>query len=199
MEPATLFRTRRLLLRCWHDTDAPLLKLAVDSSLAHLRPWMPWALSEPSDLGVIAARLAGFRERFGAGRDWNFGLFDPSQREVLGGAGIHRRSAPDALEIGYWVRAAAAGQGLGTEAAEALTMIGFSHLGATRMEIRCDPQNHRSVGVPRRLGYRHLQTLVADMVSPTGEPRDTMVWSLSLQEHRARRAARARDETREPG
>jgi RimJ/RimL family protein N-acetyltransferase len=182
----TLFRTRRLLLRCWRPSDAPALKQAIDGSLAHLRPWMPWALSEPSEVESIAARLASFRERFGAGKDWTFGVFDPGETEVLGGAGIHRRGAPDALEIGYWIRASVAGQGLGTEAAEALTMVGFVQLGAPRMEIRCDPHNLRSVGVPRRLGYRHLQTLVADTITPAGEPRDTMVWSLTVDQYNQR-------------
>ena len=34
--------TERLVLRCYDPEDAPLLKDAVDRSLDHLRPWMPW-------------------------------------------------------------------------------------------------------------------------------------------------------------
>ena len=48
-------------MRCWEPRDAPLLKEAVDSSLDHLRPWMPWAHDEPQPRrgeGRPAARLS---------------------------------------------------------------------------------------------------------------------------------------------
>jgi RimJ/RimL family protein N-acetyltransferase len=48
--PAYRIHTQRLVLRCWHPTDAPLLKAAIDASLEHLRPWLPWAQYEPTDL-----------------------------------------------------------------------------------------------------------------------------------------------------
>jgi RimJ/RimL family protein N-acetyltransferase len=46
----------------------------------------------------------------------------------------------------------------------------------SRVEIRCDPRNTASAAVPRRLGYRHVTTLEANVLTPAGEPRDTMVW-----------------------
>ena len=45
--PAYRIHTQRLVLRCWQPTDAPLLKAAIDASLEHLRPWLPWAQHEP--------------------------------------------------------------------------------------------------------------------------------------------------------
>lgn len=39
-----------------------------------------------------------------------------------------------------------------------------------------DPRNVRSVAVARRAGFRHVKTLVGDALSPSGAPRDTMVW-----------------------
>ncbi len=53
--------TGRLCIRCWHPADAPLLKDAIDSSLAHLRPWMPWAHDEPQPLEAKAELLRRFR------------------------------------------------------------------------------------------------------------------------------------------
>ncbi|HET6279605.1 MAG TPA: GNAT family N-acetyltransferase [Polyangia bacterium] len=170
-------RTPRLLLRCYRISDAPLLKHAIDSSLDHLRPWMPWMLNEPSPLSDIEARLGTFREQFMAGRDWVFGIFAPGEEEVLGGTGLHPRIGPDALEIGYWLRADVTGRGLATEAISALTSAGLTTFGAKRIEIRCDPRNLRSMGVPRRLGYRHVQTLIGDTFTPAGVVRDTMVWA----------------------
>jgi RimJ/RimL family protein N-acetyltransferase len=192
---ASPVRTHRLVVRCWQPADAPLLKRAIDANLEHLRPWMPWAMHEPSSLEVVEARLTGFRERFGAGKDWLYGIFDRAQTEVVGGAGLHHRSAgPSVLEIGYWLRADLTGRGFATETAEALTTVGFAALGAKRVEIRCDPQNVRSMRVPQRLGYRHVETLREDALTSDGVVRDTMVWSMSAEEWDARtRGAQAGD------
>jgi RimJ/RimL family protein N-acetyltransferase len=171
-------RTPRLLLRCYRVSDAPLLKHAIDSSLDHLRPSMPWIVDEPSPLPVIEARLGTFREQFMTGRDWVYGIFAPGEEEVLGGTGLHPRVGPDALEIGYWLRADVTGRGLATEAVAALTTAGFTTFSAKRIEIRCDPRNLRSMGVARRLGYRHVETLIGNTFTPAGAVRDTMVWAL---------------------
>src|SRR5262249_24384090 len=37
--------TERLVLRCWEPSDAAALKEAVDASIDHLLPWMPWAVN----------------------------------------------------------------------------------------------------------------------------------------------------------
>jgi hypothetical protein len=41
--PAYRIHTQRMVIRCWHPQDAPLLKEAIDQNLDHLRPWIPWA------------------------------------------------------------------------------------------------------------------------------------------------------------
>ena len=167
--------TPRLLVRCWRPDDAPALRAAIDASLPQLREWLPWAMGEPFPVEEVSRRLAEFRERFLAGEDFAFGLFDPASGAVLGGAGLHRRSAPGALEIGYWIRAGATGRGLATEAVEALARAAFDH-GVDRVEIRCDPRNTASVAVARRAGFRYLSTLEGDRTTPGGAPRDTVVW-----------------------
>lgn len=174
-------RTARLSLRCFRVTDAALLKRAVDSSLEHLQPWLPWAVTEPSPLPAIEARLAGFRESFLAGRDWIYGIFDPAETEVLGGTGLHPRREPGTLEIGYWLRPDLTGRGLATEAVAALTAAGFARFGASRIEIRCDPRNTRSAEIPRRLGFLHVATMAGDALTPAGEARDTMVWVVEAE------------------
>jgi len=166
----------RLLLRCWEPPDAPGLRAAIDVSLEQLREWLPWAVGEPTPVEELAIRLEGFAHRFRVGDEWAFGVLDLHGGEVLGGAGLHRREAPDALEIGYWLRADAVGRGLATEAVEALARVALGTGAVTRVEIRCDPRNTRSIAVARRAGFRHLRTLVAHSTSPAGETRDTMVW-----------------------
>ena len=75
-------RTPRLLIRCKRPADAPLLKRAVDSSLDHLRQWMPWAMHEPSELWVIEERIARFQREFQSGVDRSYGIFNSEGTEI---------------------------------------------------------------------------------------------------------------------
>jgi RimJ/RimL family protein N-acetyltransferase len=177
--------TARLSLRCWDARDAPLVKDAIDSSLAELQRWMPWAMHEPSSLDALQARLHGFGEDFRAGREWAYGIFDSADARALGGAGLHPRLGPDVLEIGYWIRTDATRCGYATEAVAALTAVAFEYCAIARVEIRCDPRNLRSAAIPRRLGYRHIETRPGEARTPAGDPRDTMVWTLSAAEYAA--------------
>ena len=167
--------TERLVIRCWEPHDAPLLKEAIDASLDDLRPWMPWAADEPQPLGKKVELLRRFRGDFDLGNDFTYGIFDSHESVVVGGTGLHTRLGDDAFEIGYWIRASRAGEGLATEAAAALTRVGFEHCRVDRIEIRCDPANERSRAIPRKLGYVEEATLRRRLHHP--EPRDVVVYS----------------------
>jgi RimJ/RimL family protein N-acetyltransferase len=182
-------RTPRLILRCPRPETALLLRAAVVASLPELRQWMDWAIHEPAELPTLEERLTRFRDDFLGGRDWPYGIFDPADGSVLGGAGLHPRRGPGALEIGYWIRSDVTGRGLGTEAAAALTRVAVEVHGVQRVEIRCDPNNTRSAAIPRRLGYRHETTLPHDTLTPDGCPRDTMVWALAADDYPSSPAA----------
>ncbi len=189
--PAYRIVTPRLVLRCWNPADAPLLADAVTASVDHLRPWMPWAHAEPEELEAKVQRLRVFRADFDTDRDYIYGIFSPDEREVVGGTGMHPRVGEGALEIGYWISLRHVGQGYATEAAAALTRVGFEVHELERMEIRCDPLNERSAAVPRKLGYTLDATLRARVRSVDGALRDTLVWSLLRDEYPTSPAAAA--------
>jgi RimJ/RimL family protein N-acetyltransferase len=172
--------TERLVARCWEPADAPLLKDAVDSSLEHLRPWMPWALDEPQTLPQKVQLLRAFRGQFDRGENFVYGLFSADESEVVGGSGLHARAGDDiSLEIGYWIRASAIGQGYATEATAALARVGLELCGADRIDIRVDPANKRSAAVPRRLGFVEEARLRRRLISAPGEePRDALLFAL---------------------
>lgn len=155
-----------------------MLKDAVDSSLVELKRWMPWASTEPSPLQSFTERIEKFRRAFLEGRDWTYGVFDHGETRVLGGAGLHPRSEPGRLEIGYWIRSSDTGRGLASEAAAALGERAFHLHGVEAVEIRCDSRNVASAAVPHRLGYLHATTIEGADRSQDGEPRDTQVWVL---------------------
>jgi RimJ/RimL family protein N-acetyltransferase len=180
--PAYRIVTDRLVIRCWKPADAPLLKAAIDASLDHLRPWMPWAADEPQTVESKVARIRSWRAKFDSDDDFIYGLFDREETQVLGGAGLHTRAGDSAREIGYWVHAAHIRRGLATELAGALTRVGFEVDGVGRIEIHCDPTNHASAGVPKKLGYVHEATLRAALARPDGTFRPTMIWTMLKDE-----------------
>jgi len=122
-------------VRCWEPRDAPLLKEAVDSSLEHMRPWMPWAHEDPQPLEAKVELLRGFRGRFDLGQDFVYGILSPDESEAIGGTGLHTRRGEGIFEIGYWIRTSAAGQGYATEAVRALAHAALEHLPLSGVEI----------------------------------------------------------------
>jgi RimJ/RimL family protein N-acetyltransferase len=178
--PPYRIETDVLVLRCWEPADAPRLKEALDASVEHLRPWMPWAHEEPSPVEAIVARLRTFRGRFDLDEEYLYGLFDPADGEVVGGAGLHPRSGPGSLEIGYWIRPERLRRGLATGATAALTRVAFRSCGVERVEIHVDPENSASLGIPEKLGFRREATLRRRLESaPASAPRrDAVVFTL---------------------
>ena len=179
VDPPYAIRTERLLIRCYEPADAPALKEAVDSSIEHLLPWMPWAQFEPQSLEEKVALLRSFRGRFDLGEDFVYGVFAPDGSQVLGGTGLHTRLGEGAFEIGYWIREGRIGEGLATELSAALTRVAFEVCGVDRVEIRVDPANERSAAVPRKLGFGEEATLRRRLpAGEDGEPRDVIVFTL---------------------
>ena len=162
--PAYRIVTPRLVLRCWDPRDAPLLKDAIDSSLDHLRPWMPWARHEPQTLAQKVELLREFRGQFDLGADSIYGIFDAGEERVLGGTGLHPRIGPGGLEIGYWIRADAAGRGIATESTAALTRVAFELAGVERVEIHCAAENLASAAIPQKLAYSLQEPAGDDLV-----------------------------------
>ena len=166
------------------------MKAALDESLSHLQSSVAWARHEPTPLEGLVARIARNAAGFNAGDDWVYAMMDPAETRVLGGCGCERAEpaltalvGPDAVEVGYWLRADATGRGYATEATAALVRAIFDHLGARRVVICHDPANVASGGVPRRLGFRYVG-MVSNRELPGRQAADgsirpaTAVWVL---------------------
>jgi RimJ/RimL family protein N-acetyltransferase len=188
--PAYVIRTDRLVIRCWDPADTPLLKSALDASVEHLRPWMGW-MKGPEPLSEHIRRARLHRGLFDTDQDYIYAIFNADETEVWGGTGLHPRIGPHGREIGYWIHAQQIGRGVATEASAALTRVAFEVHKVDRVEIRCDPRNHRSAGVPRKLAFVHEATLRQNERDVSGELRDTMVWALIRAAYPASPASKA--------
>ena len=162
-----------LVLRRWRLEDLEPLELEVERSRTHLSEWLEWAST--ADRASLATYLLATHGAFEARTDFGYALLNAGA--LLGGAGLHARRGPHALEIGYWVAAGHAGQGYATAAARALTAAAFALGDITRLEIRCDEANVRSAAVPRKLGYR-LDRVEVDTPLAPGDTGRLQVWLL---------------------
>jgi RimJ/RimL family protein N-acetyltransferase len=176
--PPYAIRTERLLIRCWEPRDAPLLKEAIDSSLEHLRAWMPWAHQEPQPLSEKVRLLRRFRGEFDLGQNFVYGIFDKDESSVIGGTGLHPRIGDGAFEIGYWIRTSHTRRGFATEAAGALARAAFALCDIERIEILVDPANTASAGVPRKLGFEEEATLRRRLPGTGSARRDETIFSM---------------------
>jgi RimJ/RimL family protein N-acetyltransferase len=189
-----------MVVRCYDPSDAPLLKEAVDSSLDHLRPWMPWAHEEPQALEEKVELLRNFRGQFDLGQNFVYGLFSADESQLVGGSGFHLRVGDDAFEIGYWIRASRAGEGLATESTAALTRVGFEVCEVDRIEIHVEPENQPSMRIPQKLAYAEEARLRRRLyAAPGGEPRDTVVFTMFRSDYPGTPASSAQLEAFDAG
>ena len=177
----------RVELRHWRVADAEALARAIEESLEHLRPWMPWAADEPTPVPALAERIRGWETEHLAGGDENLGVWVGG--EAAGSCGLHRRIAPGGLELGYWIHPRHVRRGLATEVARQLCERAFADPATDRVEIHHDRANVASGRIPARLGFEH----VGDERRPPEAPAEEgveRVWRLTRAAY-GRRPARS--------
>lgn len=176
-------RTPRLLLRASRLSDAEAMFNATQASFEHLNRWMDWVRKAPKSIEEQRAKLREIRAAMRAGTLAAYGMFLHDETTLIGSIGLHPRIGAGALEVGYWIANDFARQGLTSEAAAALTKIGFETHKVRRMEIHTSPQNIASFGVARRIGYRHhaiVRNCVLSRVSPV---RDDTIWAMNREQY----------------
>ena len=146
--------TPRLWLLPLEPADAAELWTAVDSCRSYLEPWLPWVPFQ-------SAPQASHQYAEASMHDWDFGravrfvIRERPSRRLLGVVSVENlQHLHLSGELGYWLRRDAAGRGLMTEAADAVVQWTFHTLGAHRIRVAAATNNHPSLGVIRRLGFR---------------------------------------------
>jgi RimJ/RimL family protein N-acetyltransferase len=188
--PAYRIETDRLVVRCYNLSDVQLLVKSVSESVEHLKPWMPWAHSEPEPMDIKVERMRRFHDEFERGEDFIYGIFNKDESRLLGGTGLHTRIGDEQLEIGYWIHKDFINQGLATESTAALVKVAFEIVGVHRVEIHCDPGNLASAAIPRKLGFVH-EGILREKTRFLDGWSDSMVWALLDKEYPNSASSRA--------
>jgi len=146
--------TERLLLSPVDPADAPEVWLAVKGSRPTLSRWLPWVqfyTDAASSVRFTEACVADWDQ----GRALRFTIRERAGRTFAGVVGLescvhmHR-----ACELGYWLRKESTRRGLMTEAARAAVEFAFRYMGAHRVRVAAATDNHGSLRVISRLGFR---------------------------------------------
>lgn len=134
--------------------DGSELWEAVDGSRANLQrylPWVPFQTDGDSSLRFAEACAADWD----LGRAFRFGLRERGSNRFLGVVGLenvnplHRKA-----DLGYWLRDDATGLGFMTEGAAVCIEWGLRVLELHRLRVAAATDNHRSLAVIARLGFR---------------------------------------------
>jgi ribosomal-protein-serine acetyltransferase len=146
--------TPRLALSPIEPSDGHELWEAVDGSRWHLERWLPWVpFNNSPDASQRYADACA--SDWDAGRAARFAIRDRASRELLGVVGLdscihlHR-----SCELGYWLKRDATGRGLMTEASRAVVDFAFARMTVHRMRCAAATDNHGSLRVIARLGFR---------------------------------------------
>jgi RimJ/RimL family protein N-acetyltransferase len=173
-----------LTIRTYLPGDGPALTAAKNVSYEHLRPWMPWA--RPDDTAEEdEARVRRFRGNYLLNADfvlsiWLDGAAGP---QFAGGTGFHRFNLEAGnAEIGMWMAASFAGQGLGTRALRLMLRWGFTAWPWQRLTWHCDSRNLASIRTAEKAGMILEAVLRRDLIDVDGHRRDTRIYALLKEE-----------------
>jgi len=173
-----ILKGSRVELRVVEPTfeNAKMVFDTVAANREHLLEWMLWAGTEitgkPEDSFDFLLRMQENRKNkyeyafgifLGGGYIGNITVFDISEQRKTG-------------KIGCWLIKDATGKGYMTEAMKLMEDAFFQSMGNC-LQIRCDPNNIPSQGIPKRLNYHLDGELRQDNVLRGGGFRNTLVYS----------------------
>ena len=139
------------------STTDPELNKAINNSLEALLRWMPFAKDpslEKSKKSIIRW-CHGWESR--KSQDFPMIVIHKADNKIICASGFNEHSDPTTpyYEIGYWIDSHYQGQGLVTELVCARTRFALDALKATRVQLRTQVENTKSIAVAKRCGFKY--------------------------------------------
>ncbi|MEL4504790.1 GNAT family protein [Luteococcus sp. H138] len=157
--------TRDEVLAFWHPRDLtdglslqPLQERhaerfveLVGRNQAEIGAWANWVWSP---FGADEAVTEIQRLAPGEHGPWSLPFAIERDNTMIGFAHIFAiRFVLSIADIGYWIDHDEAGRGITTTAVRSLCSLAFDEMGIHRVELRCSPDNHGSMGIARKAGF----------------------------------------------
>lgn len=163
------------LLREITTLDAADIFHAIDNERLYLGRWLPFVektLRMDDTVEVVESMIAA--EPY----EYIFTIRDNECFVGLIGFKTTNRST-GSTEIGYWMREEYQGRGVVTRAVDTLCDFAFSELGLSQITIKCAVGNHRSSNIPKRLGFKFVETEKQAEILAGGQIVDIEVYKLN--------------------
>ena len=151
--PRAPLYTARLCLRPYEPADADAFFALLDADRARFLASFPDRIQAVRTPAEATAALHAFADDWRTGRFYVFGLWHRATAAYLGDICLMPQARGQA-EIGYYLAAAAEGQGFAREALVAVVGFGLGPVGSQRLLIRCYADNARGQAVARAAGFQ---------------------------------------------
>ena len=153
MLPRAPLYTARLCLRPYEPADADVFFALLHADRPRFQPSFPDRLQAVSSAADAHVAIRTFADDWRTGRFYVFGIWHRATAAYVGDICLMPQQAGQA-EIGYYLAAAAEGQGYAREALAAITDFGFEVVGCPRLLVRCYASNLRGQAVARAVGFQ---------------------------------------------
>jgi len=176
MDLSTPRRHGSIAIRLVRPRDARVLQQELMSNRAWLRPWEATSPDGPVSFDMrlgVRRLLQQYRDGVGVPLVMEHDGQVAGQLNVWG---IARGSLASAT-IGYWVSERFAGKGITPTAVAMATDLAFEEMNLHRMEICIRPENHASLRVVQKLGFRY-EGLRRRFIHIDGDWRDHYAFAL---------------------
>lgn len=182
------FETDKLVLRPYRSGDGAAFFDAVDENRKELSQWLGW-VDQHKAVEDSEAAVRNNAGKWITREALILGIFSKDEKTLYGGTGFHGFDwAVPSLEIGWFLRQSARGQGIGTDAVRQACELAFEHIGANRVWGTVDVLNERSWRLFERVGFTREAHLRGDCRDYHGKVRDTFAYSMLAREWAVRGA-----------
>ncbi|GAA4044093.1 GNAT family protein [Hymenobacter glaciei] len=152
MLPRAPLYTERLCLRPYEPADADAFFGLLHADRPRFQPSFPDRLQAVRSAADADVTLRTFADDWRSGRFYVFGIWHRATGEYVGDICLMPQQKGQG-EIGYYLAAAAEGQGFAREALAAIIDFGFDVVGSQRLLVRCYQNNVRGQAVARAAGF----------------------------------------------
>lgn len=121
---------------------------------------VPWTRADPADLPRQFAQFHWGQRASSTPVDFRLDLAVRERGELVGAQGFHAKdyAVTRTAETGSWLAQRHQGRGLGTRMRRAVCTLLLDHLDAAEVTSGAFLDNPASLGVSRKVGYRHTDT-----------------------------------------